>query len=75
MANILDPMCIKQIFSLQIRAQHFEIGAVLGISGNIVNQCLSWLTASAYGVGQILPFTNDKFKGLFPYRMIIKKSG
>lgn len=47
MANVLDPMDIKQIFSLHRDGlSNRKIASVLGISRNTVNQYISWLRAS-----------------------------
>ncbi len=55
MANILDPMDIKQIFSLyRDGLSNRKIAMVLGISRNTVNQYTSWLNASDYGSDEIL---------------------
>ena len=73
MANVLDPMDIKQIFSLHRDGlSNRKIGAVLGISRNTVNQYISWLAASDYEVDEILSLTNTKLRELFPSRTTIK---
>jgi transposase len=73
MANTLDPMDIKQIFSLHMDGlSNRKIGTVLGISRNTVNQYMSWLAASDYDVDEILSLTNDKLRELFPSRTTIK---
>ena len=73
MANTLDPMDIKQIFSLHRDGlSNRKIGTVLGISRNTVNQYMSWLEASDYDVDEILSLTNDKLRELFPSRTTIK---
>jgi len=73
MANVLDPMDIKQIFSLHRDGlSNRKIAAVLGISRNTVNQYISWLTASDYGVEEILSFSDGKLREIFPSRTTIK---
>jgi transposase len=73
MANVLDPMDIKQIFSLHSDGlSNRKIGALLGISRNTVNQYISWLTASDYDVDEVLSFTDDKLREFFPSRTTIK---
>ena len=73
MANVLDPMDIKQIFSLHRDGfSNRKIGAVLGISRNTVNQYISWLAASDYDVDEVLSLTNPKLRELFPSRTTIK---
>lgn len=73
MANILDPMDIKQIFSLHRDSlSNRKIASVLGISRNTVNQYISWLAASDYGVNEILSFNDGKLREIFPSRTTIK---
>ncbi|SDC92929.1 Helix-turn-helix domain-containing protein, partial [Algoriphagus faecimaris] len=44
MANVLDPMDIKQIFSLHRDGlSNRKIALTLGISRNTINQYISWL--------------------------------
>lgn len=73
MANVLDPMDIKQIFSLyRDGLSNRKIGSVLGISRNTVNQYISWLLASEYCVNDVLNFDNAKLREIFPSRTTIK---
>lgn len=73
MANVLDPMDIKQIFSLHRDGlSNRKIASVLGISRNTVNQYISWLTASDYGVEEILSCSDGKLREIFPSRTTIK---
>jgi transposase len=73
MANILDPMDIKQIFSLyRDGLSNRKIAMVLGISRNMVNQYISWLNASDYGPDEILSLSDGKLKEIFPSRTTIK---
>lgn len=73
MANILDPMDIKQIFSLyRDGLSNRKIAVVLGISRNTVNQYISWLNASDYGPDEILSLDDGKLREIFPSRTTIK---
>lgn len=73
MANVLDPMDIKQIFSLHRDGlSNRKIGSVLGISRNTVNQYISWLAASDYTVDEILEFNDGRLREIFPSRTTIK---
>lgn len=73
MANILDPMDIKQIFSLHRDGlSNRKIASVLGISRNTVNQYISWLTASDFEVNEILSLNEGKLREIFPSRTTIK---
>jgi transposase len=73
MANVLDPMDIKQIFSLHRDGlSNRKIASVLGISRNTINQYISWLNASDYEVEEILNLHVGKLKEIFPSRTTIK---
>ena len=73
MANVLDPMDIKQIFSLHRDGlSNRKIASVLGISRNTVNQYISWLRASDYGAEEILACSEGKLREIFPSRTTIK---
>ncbi|MGY6558069.1 MAG: IS21 family transposase, partial [Nitritalea sp.] len=72
MANVLDPMDIKQIFSLHRDGlSNRKIASVLGISRNTINQYISWLHASDYDVEEILNLHVGKLKEIFPSRTTI----
>lgn len=73
MANVLDPMDIKQIFSLHRDGlSNRKIASVLGISRNTVNQYIAWLTASDYGADEIISLPDGKLREIFPSRTTIK---
>ncbi|WP_156810372.1 helix-turn-helix domain-containing protein [Nitritalea halalkaliphila] len=72
MANVLDPMDIKQIFSLHRDGlSNRKIASLLGISRNTINQYISWLHASDYDVEEILHLHVGKLKEIFPSRTTI----
>ena len=57
MANILDPMDLKQILSLHLDgSSNREIGLILGISRNTVNNYMRLFTASGYSPKDLLEF-------------------
>lgn len=72
MANVLDPMDIKQIFSLHRDGlSNRKIASVLNISRNTINQYISWLKVCEYGIDQILDFNEERMKEIFPSRTTI----
>mgnify|MGYP006194785991 CR=1 FL=1 len=73
MANVLDPMDIKQIFSLHIDGlSNRKIAQTLGLSRNTVNQYISWLSASDYQATELLSMKAYELRELFPSRTTIK---
>ena len=73
MANVLDPMDIKQIFSLHRDGlSNRKIARTLGISRNTVNQYVSWLLASDYQAGELLSLTVRELREIFPSKTTIK---
>lgn len=73
MANVLDPMDIKQIFSLHIDGlSNRKIAQTLGLSRNTVNQYISWLSASDYQATELLSMKAHELRELFPSRTTIK---
>lgn len=73
MANTLDPMDIKQIITLKLdNLSNREIGKVLGISRNTVNNYIALITASDYKMEELLQFEVGELKELFPSQTTIK---
>ncbi|SEN66516.1 Homeodomain-like domain-containing protein, partial [bacterium A37T11] len=57
MANILDPMDLKQIITLHLDGvSNRRIGSILGISRNTVNTYMQLFAASEYSPGELLRF-------------------
>lgn len=66
MANILDPMDLKQILSLHLDgSSNREIGLILGISRNTVNNYMRLFTASGYSPKELLEFDPAELSELF----------
>lgn len=66
MANLLDPMDIKQILTLHKgKESNREIARILGISRNTVNDYIKRCKASGYSAEQLLAFDNLKLSELF----------
>ncbi|SDD85585.1 hypothetical protein SAMN04488104_10818, partial [Algoriphagus faecimaris] len=75
MANVLDPMDIKQIFSLHRDGlSNRKIALTLGISRNTINQYISWLLSSDYQAGELLSMNEQELRELFPSRTTIKNN-
>jgi transposase len=73
MANTLDPMDIKQIITLKIDGlSNREIGLVLDISRNTINNYISLINASDYKLEELLQFDVGKLKELFTSQTTIK---
>jgi hypothetical protein len=67
MANILDPMDLKQISSLHLDGfSNRKIGTTLGISRNTVNTYIRSFKASEYSFKELLAFDNAGLEVLFP---------
>lgn len=66
MANILDPMDLKQIITLHLDgASNRRIGSVLGISRNTVNTYMQLFAASDYSLEELLRFETAALSELF----------
>lgn len=66
MANILDPMDLKQIITLHLDgASNRRIGSVLGISRNTVNTYMQLFAASDYSLEELLRFDTAALSELF----------
>lgn len=66
MANILDPMDLKQIITLHLDgASNRRIGSVLGISRNTVNTYMQLFSASDYSFEELLRFDTAALSELF----------
>jgi transposase len=66
MANILDPMDLKQIITLHLDGtSNRRIGSILGISRNTVNTYMQLFTASEYSFEELLNFDSAKLSELF----------
>jgi len=73
MAHTLNPMDIKQIFSLHSDGlSNRDIAKVLGVSRNTVNQYIQWGKASDYTVEHLLGLTNEALQELFTSHTTIK---
>jgi hypothetical protein len=61
MANILDPMDLKQIITLHLDgASNRRIGSILGISRNTVNTYMQLFAASGISLEELLNFENSE---------------
>ncbi len=70
---LLDPMDIRQIFSLHKDGMsNRKIATTLGISRNSDNQYASWLSVSDYQVDDISHANEEKLREIFPSRLTIK---
>ncbi len=66
MANILDPMDLKQIITLHLDGtSNRRIGSILGISRNTVNTYMQLFTASDYTLKELLQFDTPALSELF----------
>ena len=73
MANTLDPMDIKQVFSLHADGlSNRRIADILGLSRNTINQYIRWLKASDYAAKELVGMENGVVRELFPSRTTIK---
>jgi len=73
MANTLDPMDIKQIFTLHADGlSNRSIAELLGISRNTINQYVNWLKSSDYTVKELLEMDIQAVRALFPSHTTIK---
>lgn len=73
MANTLDPMDIKQIFTLHADGlSNRNIAEILGISRNTINQYINWLKASDYTATELLGMDIHSIRELFPSHTTIK---
>ncbi|MDH5380115.1 MAG: sigma-70 region 4 domain-containing protein [Cyclobacteriaceae bacterium] len=67
MANTLDPMDIKQIFTLYTDGlSNRNIAEILGISRNTINQYINWLKSSDYTANELLGMDIQAVRELFP---------
>ena len=65
-ANLFDPMDLKQILSLHLdRLSNRKIAITLGISRNTINHYIRLFKASKYALKDLLNFDNLKLKQLF----------
>lgn len=66
MANILDPMDLKQIISLHLDGlSNRRIGSLLSISRNTVNFYMQLFAASEYSFEELLHFDSPTLSELF----------
>nr|WP_321355528.1 IS21 family transposase [uncultured Draconibacterium sp.] len=66
MANKLDPMDLKQILSLHNDGEsNRQIGGILGISRNTVNNYIKLARASDYSIGELLAMDPHRLDELF----------
>lgn len=66
MANILDPMDLKQIITLHLDGvSNRKIGSILGISRNTVNTYMQLFAASDYSFEELLGFDTAALSELF----------
>src|SRR5690606_30374958 len=66
MANILDPMDLKQIITLHLDgSSNRKIGSILGISRNTVNTYMQLFAASGYSLEELLRFDSAALSELF----------
>lgn len=66
MANILDPMDLKQIISLHVDGEsNRKVAELLSISRNTVNEYMRLFKASNYSFTELLDMDNSKLKELF----------
>jgi len=66
MANILDPMDLKQIITLHLDGtSNRRIGSILGISRNTVNTYRQLFAASDHSLEELLHFDNAALSELF----------
>ena len=66
MANILDPMDLKQIITLHLDGtSNRRIGSILGISRNTVNTYMQLFAASEYSLEELLYFEATALSELF----------
>lgn len=73
MANTLDPMDIKQVFSLHADGlSNRKIADILGLSRNTINQYIGWLKASDYTAKELIGMEDGLVRELFPSRTTIK---
>jgi transposase len=72
MANILDPMDLKQIISLHLDGlSNRRIGSTLGLSRNTVNTYMQLFAASEYSFEELLNFDPPTLAELFTSRTTI----
>ncbi|TQM49666.1 Homeodomain-like domain-containing protein [Arcticibacter tournemirensis] len=66
MANLLDPMDLKQIITLHLDGtSNRRIGSILGISRNTVNTYMQMFEASGIPLDELLVFENADLSELF----------
>ena len=66
MANKLDPMDLKQILSLHNDGEsNRQIGGILGISRNTINNYIKLARASDYSIGELLAMDPHRLDELF----------
>lgn len=66
MANLLDPMDLKQIITLHLDGtSNRRIGSILGISRNTVNTYMQMFEASGIPLEELLVFENADLSELF----------
>lgn len=72
MANTLDIMDLKQILQLHSdKLSNREIGTILGISRNTVNQYIRRFKSSEYSIKELLAMDRNRLEHLFTYRTTI----
>ncbi len=72
MANKLDPMDLKQIFTLyKDGVSNRQISQLLGLSRNTVNNYIKLLKAGQYGIEELLAMDNHKLEELFTAKTTI----
>jgi transposase len=75
MAYTLDPMDLKQIITLHIGGiSNREIGELLGISRNTVNNYMQLFKAGEYTFDELLKMDNHRLKELFTFHTTINNN-
>lgn len=75
MAYTLDPMDLKQIITLHIGGlSNREIGELLGISRNTVNNYMRLFKAGEYNFDELLKMDNHRLKELFTFHTTINNN-
>lgn len=73
MAHILDPMDIKQIYTLYAGGlSNRKVAELLSISRNTVNQYVQWQKASDHTIEELLGMPDEALRELFPSHTTIK---
>ena len=72
MANTLDPMDLKQIITLHTDGlSNRQIGELLGISGNTLNNYIRLFQAGDHSLEELVKMGNHELKELFTSRTTI----